>query len=128
MFLSDIKKLNISQALGIYRYYNKAGEIIYIGKAANLRSRVSLYWRKSANHAPAKKEMLKEIVKVEWEECETEIETLLLEANLTKHHQPKYNIDLRDDERFNYIKIPTEDEIPGVFITRKIDKSGNSYN
>ncbi|HAM88138.1 MAG: Excinuclease ABC C subunit domain protein [Candidatus Falkowbacteria bacterium GW2011_GWC2_38_22] len=123
----NIKALNIPQTPGCYRYKSAKGEIIYIGKAVNLRSRVSSYWRESANHTPAKKAMLREIASVDWIETETEIEALLLEANLVKKFQPRFNIDLRDDKRFSYIKISTEDEIPGVFITRKIDKQGKYF-
>ncbi|MCK5211790.1 GIY-YIG nuclease family protein [Candidatus Parcubacteria bacterium] len=127
MKLSDIKQLNIPKAPGSYQFKNKAGKIIYIGKAADLRSRVYSYWRASANHTPAKEKMMKEINHVEWIETETEIEALLLESNLIKKYQPIYNIDLRDDKRFCYIKISTEDEIPGVFITRQIDKAGKYF-
>jgi excinuclease ABC subunit C len=85
------------------------------------------YWRKSANHTPAKKAMMKEIVQIEWLDTETEIEAFLLEANLIKKYQPTFNIDLRDDKRFVYIKVSTEDEVPGVFITRKIDRAGKYF-
>lgn len=123
----DIKKYKIPQTPGCYRYMNAEGEVIYIGKAANLRARVLSYWRESANHTPAKQAMLREIASVNWIETESEIEALLLEANLVKKFQPRYNIDLRDDKRFAYIKISTADEIPGVFITRKIDKQGKYF-
>ena len=127
MKLEDIKKLNIPKAPGSYQFYNKAGEIIYIGKAANLNARVRSYWLKSANHSLYKAKMMPEIVKVTWEETETEIEALLLEANLIKKYQPHYNILMRDDKRFQYIKVSTEDEIPGVFTVRNIDKSGKYF-
>lgn len=127
MELSDIKQLNIPKAPGSYQFKNKAGKIIYIGKAADLRSRVYSYWRASANHTLVKKKMMTEIKSVEWVETETEIEALLLESNLVKKHQPVYNVDLRDDKRFCYIKISIEDEIPGVFITRQIDKAGKYF-
>lgn len=127
MDLKTIKKLNIPKVPGCYKYFNKKGKIIYIGKASDLRSRVSSYWRKSANHTPIKQAMMKEIVKVEWIETDTEIEALLLESNLIKKHQPEYNIDLRDDKRFSYIKVSLGDEIPGIFITRTIDKSGKYF-
>lgn len=123
----DITKLKIPSSPGSYQFKNKQGEVIYVGKAANLKSRVRSYWLKSANHTPAKKKMLREITQIEWIETETEIEAFLLEANLIKKYQPVYNVDLRDDKRFAYIKISTEDEIPGVFITRKIDRAGKYF-
>jgi len=134
MNLEKIKKLKIPTSPGSYQFYNNKGEIIYIGKAVNLKNRVFSYlprrqagWQKSANHTPAKYSMLKQIVKIKWVETESEIEALLLEANLVKKYQPQYNVALRDDKRFSYIKISLADEIPGVFITRKIDKSGKYF-
>jgi excinuclease ABC subunit C len=127
MTLDYVKKLNISTSPGSYQFYNFKGEIIYIGKAANLRSRVLSYWQKSVSLTPIKNKMLLEIKKIKWIETDSEIEALLLESNLIKKYQPEYNILLRDDKRFAYIKISTEDEIPGVFITRKIDKAGKYY-
>lgn len=127
MTLAYVKKLNIPTAPGCYQFYNKKGEIIYIGKAANLKSRVLSYWRASAGHTPAKNKMLSEIKKITWLAADSEIEALLLEVNLIKKYQPYYNVLLRDDKRFAYIKISTADEIPGVFITRQIDKSGKYF-
>jgi len=127
MNLNDIKKLNLPITPGSYQFYNKEGKIIYIGKAANLKNRVFSYWQKSTNHTPAKYSMLKQIVKIKWIETESEIEALLLESNLIKKYQPQYNVTLRDDKRFSYIKISLEDEIPGVFLTRNVDKSGKYF-
>src|SRR3989339_650877 len=123
----QIKQLNIPKSPGCYFFKNKEGKIIYIGKAADLKSRVSSYWRESAGHTPLKAAMLKEVEKVDWVETDSEIEALLLESNLIKKHQPSFNVLLRDDKRFAYIKISLEDEIPGVFATRKIDKSGQYF-
>jgi excinuclease ABC subunit C len=127
MNLTQVKKLNIPAGPGSYQYYDRAGKIIYIGKAANLRSRVLSYWHESAEHTPAKEQMLTEIKKIKWVETDTEIEALLLEANLVKKYQPKYNVMLRDDKRYAYIKISTEDEWPRVFFTRTIDKQGKYF-
>ncbi|NCQ16047.1 excinuclease ABC subunit UvrC [Candidatus Falkowbacteria bacterium] len=127
MNLADIKNLNLPIAPGSYQFYNATGKIVYIGKAANLASRVLSYWQKSASLTPAKYSMLKRIVRIKWIETESEIEALLLEANLVKKYQPDYNVLLRDDKRFAYIKISLDDEIPGVFITRIIDKSGKYF-
>lgn len=127
MNLADIKNLNLPIAPGSYQFYNAKGKIVYIGKAANLASRVLSYWQKSASLTPAKYSMLKRIVRIKWIETESEIEALLLEANLVKKYQPDYNVLLRDDKRFAYIKISLDDEIPGVFITRIIDKSGKYF-
>ncbi|QQS60640.1 GIY-YIG nuclease family protein [Candidatus Falkowbacteria bacterium] len=127
MTLNDIKQLNIPKQSGSYQYYNKEGKLIYIGKAVDLRSRVLSYWRLGTNHTPAKAKMVKEIARIEWIETDSEIEALLLEANLVKKYQPYYNVDLRDDKRFYYVHISLEDEIPGVFLTRTIGKSGRYF-
>lgn len=127
MTLADIKKLNIPKASGSYQFYNAKGKLIYIGKAVDLRSRVYSYWRLSAHHTPAKARMVREVTAIKWITTESEIEALLLEANLVKKYQPHYNIDLRDDKRFYYIHISLEDEIPGVFLTRTIGTSGRYF-
>jgi excinuclease ABC subunit C len=127
MTIENVKKLNIPTSPGSYQFYNSKGEIIYIGKAANLKNRVLSYWQKSANHTPAKYSMLKQIVKIKWVETDSEIEALLLESNLVKKFQPQYNVTLRDDKRFIYIKISLSDEIPGVFLTRTVDKTGRYF-
>ncbi|MEI8361119.1 MAG: excinuclease ABC subunit UvrC [bacterium] len=127
MTLEDVKKLNIPVRPGSYQYYDDKGAIIYVGKAANLKSRVLSYWQKSTTHSPMKAAMMKAIVKIMWIETDSEIEALLLESNLIKKYQPYYNILMRDDKRYAYIKISLEDEIPGVFIVRNLDKSGKYF-
>jgi excinuclease ABC subunit C len=127
MNIDSIKKLNIPKSPGIYKFLGARNKIIYIGKAADLRSRVFSYWRKSAGHTPMKEAMVVKIKKIEWIETDSEIEALLLEANLIKKYKPEFNILMRDDKRYVYLKVSMEDEIPGVFITRKIDKSGKYF-
>ena len=122
--IETIRKLDIPDSPGCYFYRDKGGKIIYIGKAVSLKSRVRSYWQPSASHNGAKLKMLSEVAKVSWTTVESEIEALLLEANLIKKHRPYYNILLRDDKRHNYIKVSIEDELPGIFATRKITKSG----
>lgn len=121
--LAKIKKLNIPKLPGCYQFLDKSSNILYIGKAANLKSRILSYFSKSANHSSAKYSMLKKIAKIKIIETDSEIEALLLEANLIKKHQPPYNIVMRDDKRYQYIKI-TDDELPRVVTTRSIDKTG----
>ena len=127
MTLEEVKKLNIPTRPGSYQYYDASGKIIYVGKAANLKSRVLSYWQKSTTHSPMKEAMMKQIVKILWIETDSEIEALLLESNLIKKYQPHFNILLRDDKRYAYVKISLEDEVPGVFIVRTIDKTGKYY-
>jgi excinuclease ABC subunit C len=127
MNLKKVKQLNIPTEPGSYQYYDNNGVIIYVGKAANLRSRVLSYWRESSELAPDKRQMLGEIKEIKWIETDTEIEALLLEANLVKRYQPRYNIMLRDDKRYAYIKISLEDKWPRVFLTREIAKQGKYF-
>ncbi len=127
MTLQEVKKINIPVLPGCYQFYNAQGEIIYIGKAANLKNRVLSYWQKNTDQTPAKNKMVAEIKKIKFIATESEIEALLLESNLIKKYQPYYNVLLRDDKRFAYIKISLEDEIPGVFLTRTVDKSGKYF-
>ena len=127
MDLSAVKELNIPQSPGCYKYFNNKDKIIYIGKAANLRSRVFSYWRKSTDHSGMKQKMMKEINKVKIIECSSEMEALLLEANLIKKHKPHYNILMRDDKRYGYIKISTEEAWPRIYQTRTIDNTGTYF-
>jgi excinuclease ABC subunit C len=127
MTLDKIKKLEIPQKPGCYKFLSRSKKIIYIGKAANLKNRILSYWQKSTSHSPAKYSMLKQVSQIDWLETDSEIEALLLEANLIKKHQPPYNIVLRDDKRYVYIKISTEEEWPRIFITRKLEKSGKYF-
>lgn len=122
-----IDKLEIPTSSGCYQFFNADKKIIYVGKAVNLKSRVRSYFQVSADHTPAKRKMVSEAVSVKWLEVDSEIEALLLEANLIKKYQPYYNILLRDDKRFAYLHISLEDEVPGLFITRNIGKAGKYY-
>ncbi len=125
--LEKVKQLNIPKTSGSYQFYNKKEELLYIGKAIDLQARVKSYFSKSAVHTPAKRAMVKEIIDIKWIETDTEIEALLLEANLIKKYQPPFNIDLRDDKRYSYIKVSTEEEFPRIFLTRQITQSGTFF-
>lgn len=127
MKLDEVKKLNIPKSPGCYKYFNEKGGIIYIGKAADLRSRVFSYWSASANHSLMKEKMMQEIRSIKLEVCDSEMEALLLEASLIKEHQPHYNILMRDDKRFSYIKVSTEEDWPRVYQTRVLDNAGTFF-
>lgn len=113
----DSQLQNIPHDPGIYQYFNKNWEIIYIGKAKNLKKRVWSYFKKNAALNFAKKKMLDEIVEIRYIITQNEIESLLLENNLIKKHQPKYNVLLKDDKNFLYIKI-TSEKFPQILKTR----------
>jgi excinuclease ABC subunit C len=113
---------------GVYLHKNSAGEIIYVGKAVNLRQRVNQYWQKSSHLSSAKTAILaSESVKVDYIETLSEIDALFLESELIKRYQPKFNIELKDDKSATYVRIPYQDPIPAVSFTRIPKSDGASY-
>ena len=111
---------------GVYFFKNNKKDIIYIGKAKNIRNRVRSYFQKNKYQSPKNISMIKRIVDIEWIVVRNEVEALLTEANLIKKHQPFYNVNLKDDKSFPYIRI-TNEPYPRVFITRDIVKDGSKY-
>ena len=111
---------------GVYFFKDKKNDIIYIGKAINLRNRVRSYFQKNKYQTPKNTSMIKRIIDVEWLVVGNEVEALLTEANLIKQHQPYYNVNLKDDKSFPFIRI-TSEPFPRVFITREIIRDGSKY-
>jgi excinuclease ABC subunit C len=111
---------------GVYLFQNEKNEIIYIGKAKNLRNRVRSYFQKNKYQTPKNQALIARIADLEWIIVANEVEALLTEANLIKQHRPKYNIDLKDDKSFPFIRI-TNEPYPQVFLTRNIIKDGSKY-
>lgn len=110
---------------GIYQYFDKNGKIIYVGKAKNLKKRVSSYFTK--NHDNAKTAILvRRIHDIKYLVVDTEVDALLLENNLIKKYQPKYNIQLKDDKTYPWIVVKNE-PFPRVFKTRRVIKDGSTY-
>lgn len=117
---------NIPKDPGVYFFKNNKNVIIYIGKAKNIRNRVRTYFQKNKYQSPKNISMIKRIVDVEWIVVRNEVEALLTEANLIKKHQPFYNVNLKDDKSFPFIRI-TNEPYPRVFITREIVRDGSKY-
>lgn len=111
---------------GVYRFVNKEGIIIYIGKAKNLRNRVSQYFQSENTLSPKTKAMVSKIDHIEYTVVNSEEEALLLENNLIKKYQPRYNILLKDSKTYPWICIKNE-PFPRVFVTRKYSKDGSLY-
>ncbi|XEQ94201.1 UvrABC system protein C [Sporomusa carbonis] len=111
---------------GVYLMKDDKGRIIYVGKAVNLKNRVRSYFQSSRNHSPKVLALVARIADLEYIITASEIEALILECNLIKKHRPKYNISLRDDKTYPYIKITNED-YPRVYATRKVQKDGARY-
>ena len=121
---TDIKKqIKLMPKLpGCYQYFDKNGEIIYIGKAKNLYNRVNSYFVGDKKDSPKLQVMVPQIVKVECIVVNTEVEALILESELIKKYKPKYNILLKDDKKFPYFLI-TDEEYPRITVVRKANKN-----
>ncbi|MBX3056524.1 MAG: excinuclease ABC subunit UvrC [Anaerolineae bacterium] len=119
-----LKKLPIKP--GVYLHKDKYGTIIYVGKAINLRSRVRSYFHENVDSIKTSR-LRREIADLEIITTETELEALLLENTLIKKHKPKYNIRLKDDKRYPYIKVHWQDDFPKVTVTRRMERDGGRY-
>ncbi|MDL1920947.1 excinuclease ABC subunit UvrC, partial [Chloroflexi bacterium CFX5] len=112
---------------GCYIYRNGEGAIIYIGKAINLKNRVRSYFHADASHDNKTRRLTREIADIEWIVVGSELEALILEMNLIKKHRPKYNIRLKDDKRYPYIKVHWDEDFPKVTVTRQMEENGARY-
>src|SRR3954468_8020762 len=111
---------------GVYMYKNAEGEVIYVGKAKSLRARVRSYLLEAASHDAKTGSLLREAADVEYIVVDNEMEALALENNLIKQKQPRFNILLRDDKTYPYIKL-TAEKFPRVYVTRRLRKDGATY-
>jgi excinuclease ABC subunit C len=112
---------------GVYFHKDKAGDIIYIGKAANLRSRVRQYFQNSRGFDPKTDILVSEIADIDWTEVETEADALFLEAELVRRYQPRFNILLRDDKSLQYVRIDYKSDYPTVTLVRRPLDDGAEY-
>ncbi|WP_102493781.1 excinuclease ABC subunit UvrC [Selenomonas felix] len=112
---------------GVYIMKDDHGKIIYVGKAIVLKNRVRQYFQSSRNHTPKVRAMVSHIADFETIMTANEVESLILEANLIKKHQPRYNIRLKDDKSYPYVKVTVQEEFPRVFITRRVLRDGARY-
>lgn len=119
------KLANLPTTPGVYMMKDENGKVIYVGKAVNLRNRVRQYFQNS-DMTPKTRLMVKKIKDFEYIVTDTEVEALILECNLIKEYRPKYNVLLRDDKNYQYIKI-TNEMFPRLVTTRKVEKDGAKY-
>ena len=113
---------------GVYLYKNAEGEVIYVGKAKNLRARVRSYFQEGVGEANAKTgSLLREAVDVDYIVVDNNKEALALENNLIKQKKPRFNILLRDDKTYPYIKLTLGERFPRVYVTRRLRKDGSNY-
>jgi excinuclease ABC subunit C len=112
---------------GVYLFRNRDGELLYIGKAARLADRVRSYFAKSADHSPKTALMVGQIADLETMVTRSELEALILESNLVKRHRPRFNVVLRDDKQYPYLRLPVKEPFPRLSIVRRVQKDGALY-
>lgn len=112
---------------GVYLFKNEQEEIIYIGKAAVLADRIRSYFQKGADHNPKTSLLVSHIADVETMVTRSELEALILESNLVKRHKPRFNIVLRDDKQYPYVRLPVKDDFPRLSIVRRVQRDGALY-
>ena len=112
---------------GVYLHKDEFGQIIYVGKAISLRSRVRQYFNSPKNQPPKVRKMVEHIAEFDYITTGTEMEALILECNLIKKHTPKYNVLLRDDKTYPYIKVTLGEDFPRILKTRRLVNDGSKY-
>lgn len=127
MFIIKEELKKLPSKPGVYLMKDGDGIIIYVGKAINLRNRVRQYFQSSANHTPKTLRLVSQIKEFEYIVTDSEIEALILECNLIKRHHPKYNVLLKDDKTYPYIKVTIQEDYPRIFLTRKVYKDKAKY-
>ncbi|MGI6692509.1 MAG: excinuclease ABC subunit UvrC [Limnochordia bacterium] len=121
------KLSNLPTAPGVYVMRNEAGEVIYVGKAVNLRNRVRSYFQKSAAHPLKVRVMVEHIRDLEIIVTDSEVEALILENHLIKEYSPRYNVRLKDDKTYPYIKVTVQEDFPRVLMVRRRLNDGARY-
>ena len=111
---------------GVYLMKASDGTVLYVGKAIRLRTRVRSYFREQSAHALTS-QMIRYVTDIDYIATETEVEALILENNLIKAHQPRYNVKLKDDKRYPYLRVTTNEPFPRIHITRKAENDGTRY-
>jgi excinuclease ABC subunit C len=122
---ANYRPAEIPEEPGVYRFYNDKEKVIYVGKAKNLKNRLSSYF--GSNLAQKTYRMVHEAVRVDWTIVKTELEALALEFSWIKQYHPTYNVQFKDDKSYPYLAISIEDEYPRIFITRKEKRPGLKY-
>ncbi len=112
---------------GVYEMRTEDDTTLYVGKAKNLKSRVKSYFLDSAQHSSRIQKLVEKVHHIEWTQTGSEVEALLLETNLIKQKNPKFNILMRDDKNFSYIKVTVQEDFPRIFLTRRVLKDGAKY-
>lgn len=112
---------------GVYLMHDDSGKVIYVGKAVVLKNRVRSYFRNLASHTPKVKAMVAKIAEIETIVTSSEVEALILECNLIKKYRPRYNISLKDDKTYPYLKVTLQEDFPRLYVTRRQLRDGARY-
>lgn len=112
---------------GVYLMHDKTGKVIYVGKAVVLKNRVRSYFRNLASHTPKVKAMVEKVEYFETIITSSEVEALILECNLIKKYRPRYNISLKDDKTYPYLKVTMQEDFPRLYVTRRQMRDGAKY-
>ncbi|MFZ5632816.1 MAG: excinuclease ABC subunit UvrC [Bacillota bacterium] len=112
---------------GVYLFRDAGGKVIYAGKAVSLRNRVRSYFHAASGHSPKVRSMVERAADLEYIVTDSEVEALILESNLIKEHRPRYNVFLRDDKSYPYLRVTLNEDFPRVHITRRVLKDGSRY-
>ncbi len=112
---------------GVYLMHDAEGKVIYVGKAVVLKNRVRSYFRNLAIHTPKVRAMVAKIAEIETIVTSSEVEALILECNLIKKYRPRYNISLKDDKTYPYLKVTVQEEFPRLYATRRLSRDGAKY-
>ena len=123
----DSKLAHLPDQPGVYLFKDRSGDVLYIGKAARLADRVRSYFLKGADHTPKTTLLVSHIADLETMVTRSELEALILESNLVKRHRPRFNVVLRDDKQYPYLRLPVKDRFPRLSIVRRVQKDGALY-
>src|SRR5688572_22581951 len=126
MTLED-KLTRLPDRPGVYMYKDAKAQVVYVGKAASLRGRVRSYFHEARPHDAKTDELVRQIADLEYIVTDNELEALMLEANLVRKHRPRYNIILRDDKHYPFLKLTTSEEFPRLLVARRVASDGDTY-
>ena len=123
----ESKLAHLPDQPGVYLFKDGSGDVLYIGKAARLADRVRSYFLKGTDHTPKTALLVSQIADLETMVTRSELEALILESNLVKRHRPRFNVVLRDDKQYPYLRLPVKDRFPRLSIVRRVQKDGALY-
>jgi len=123
----DEKIARVPDRPGVYLYRDAKQQVLYVGKAASLRSRVRSYFQESRPRDPKTDALVRQVRDLEYIVTDNELEALMLEANLVRRHRPRYNIILRDDKHYPFLKLTTNEEFPRLLVARRVQRDGARY-